>query len=113
MLEGTDGETGRLWLHQERRDAAWSGGWVEGGEHEIDAGQPSVGDKAFAAVQSITVAVTYGACAEARRVAPSARLGEREGSQAGPGRHARQVAVLLLGAAPMVDRIGDERVVDA
>ena len=79
------------------------------GPDDRDVGERAVGDPHLAAVEHPVVAVAPGPGAHRRRVAAGVGLGQAEAADRLAGGHPRQPLLLVLLAAPAVDRVHRQR----
>ena len=104
---------GRVGGHDERADAALSG--IRIGDREDDH-HPRVAarsDELLGTVQHVVVTVAAGAGLQEARVGTGLRLGQGEGAEHRTLGQRTEEALLLLGAAELVDRHAADRVVHA
>ena len=109
LLAGT--KAGGSLLHDESRDAAILFGGVGGGDHHADIGIVAVGDEGLRAVDDPTAVFLDGSGARASCVRAGFGFGERPAAQLLALRERRDVLLLLLFVAELVDVVGAQRIV--
>ncbi len=82
---------------------------VGAGEDDVGLGVAAVGDEDLVAVQNPLVAVEHRRGAGAAGIRAGHRFGQAEGAELAPLGQRRQVGLLLLLGAELVDRVGAQR----
>ena len=98
-IELANGETRKILLHNECRNAVVALGLIRHGEHHEGFRLGSIGNKALGAVEHIMVALQHGSGLLSGGIGTGAGLGQAEGTQLAAAKQIRQILhLLLLGA---------------